>query len=274
MMNKKLSVIIVSFNSQDFIDKCIISVLKFLPDKSEVIVLDNASEDLTVDKLKQFTPKIKLIISDKNLGFSNGNNKAVKIAKGEYLFFLNPDTYLTEDIFTPLINFYQADENIGIIGPKLITPDGSIQATVKKFPSVWGAFKELILGIPKTYSQYIPKENKPIIVDCVYGAAFLISANLFRNCGGFDERYFLYYEDIDLCRKLKKLNKKIYYYPLIELTHLVGATKSNQNRLKLNWDSAKIYHGDFEAFILQIIFFFYRIKRKLHSVLAPKNSRT
>lgn len=264
-MPLKTSVIIVSYNSEDFIEKCLNSLLKNISDNCEVIVIDNNSTDQTVNKLKKFLPKITLIESNENLGFSKGNNLASKKAKGEYLFFLNPDTEMLEPVLNKLIDFSNSKEDIGIVAPKLVMPNGKSQESVRKLPTLWGAIKEYIFNIKHTFSQYAPKEEYPTQVETVYGAAFLIKRDLFNQIGGFDEKYFLYYEDIDLCNKIQKLGKKIYYYPKAAIKHLVGATYSEVDRFKLNYESLTKYHGRFTAFLLQIIFQLYRVMRHIRS---------
>jgi len=257
----RLSIIIVSYNSQDFIEKCLNSVLKNVP-AAEIIVLDNASKDKTAEKLKKFLPKITLVESEKNLGFSKGNNRAVKEARGEYLFFLNPDTELKKPI-NELIDFYEKKSDSGIVAPKLILENGETQPSVRKLPTVWGAFKEYILGVKNSYNQYIPEGGDPMEVEMVYGAAILIKRDLFEKLGGFDEKYFLYYEDAELCKRVRDLSKKIYYYPKISINHLVGAAQSQLDRNTLNNQSLLTYHGLLGAFCLQVIFFVHRIANKL-----------
>lgn len=266
-MIKKLSIIIVSYNCQEFIENCINSVLKNLPKNSEIIVLDNDSKDGTYLRLQNFSSKIKLIKSDQNLGFSKGNNKAAKLSSGEYLFFLNPDTEILGRDFKQLLEFYKKTPNVGIVAPKLMMENGEIQESVKHFPTIWGAVKELIFGIKNSYTQYVPKENYPIQVDSVYGAAMLIKSELFWEVGGFDEKFFLYYEDLDLCERLSQIGKTIYYFPGVKIRHLIGASKTKQNRYELNYESFIKYHGKFKAFIYQAIFIVPRIKRRFFSSL-------
>lgn len=263
-MGKIISVIIVSYNSEDFIKKCVGSVLKNLDQDGELIILDNNSTDKTVAILEKFLPKIKLIKSDQNLGFSKGNNKAAKEAAGDFLFFLNPDTEIKRPIFTELIDFYKSSVDAGVIGPKLVLPNGQVQESVKHLPTIWGAIKEFIFGVKYAYSQYVPKSNKLQEVEAVYGAAMLIKKDLFEKLKGFDEKFFLYYEDVDLCKRVREAGKKIYYYPGVETTHLVGATKSEKNRYELNYESFVKYHGVLEAFILQLIFIIPRLRRRLN----------
>lgn len=268
MPTPKLSVIIVAYNSENFIERCITSLRdheigpkQSSEDWMEIIILDNASQDGTVKMLKKFLPEIKLIESSENLGFSKGNNKAVKEAKGEYLFFLNPDTELERPVLKELIDFYENTPETGIVGPKLEMGSGKTQPSVRKLPTVIGAFKEYVLGIKNSYEQYVPFGNDPVEVESVYGAAMLIKKELFEKAGGFDEKFFLYYEDADLCKKVRELGKKIYYYPGVLIKHLVGVTKSEIDKYKLNLESAKKYHGQLGAFILQLIFLVPRLRR-------------
>jgi GT2 family glycosyltransferase len=254
-----ISIIIVSYNSESFISKCISSVLKNAPG-SEIIVIDNNSSDNTVKELEKFGSKIKLIKSSENLGFSKGNNKAAKEATKKYLFFLNPDTEMEKSVLEEMVQFYESTVDVGLIAPKLIQSDGKVQESVKRLPSVWGAFQEFILGVKNAYSQYAPASNKPIEVEMVYGAAMLIKKDLFESIQ-FDERYFMYYEDAELCKRVRESGKKIYYYPEVSIKHLVGASKSSQDKYKLNLESSKIYHGQFQAMLLNLIF-------RLHAVFS------
>lgn len=259
-----ISIIIVTYNSAGFIGKCINSLLNNEKSRYEIIVFDNSSADSTAEELKTFGSKINSILSDKNLGFAKANNLAAKSAKGEFLFFLNPDTEIKRPILEEMVDFYEKNQDVGLIAPKLILPNGNPQPSVKKLPSIAGAFKEYILGIKNAYSEYIPSEKFPVEIESAYGAALLIKSDLFKKLGGFDERYFLYYEDLDLSRKLKRVGKKIFYMPNASLMHTVGASKSDEDRQKLNMKSAIIYHGLINVLILRAIFFFSRLFKKLH----------
>ncbi|QQG43517.1 MAG: glycosyltransferase family 2 protein [Candidatus Daviesbacteria bacterium] len=257
----RVSIISVSFNNGSSIENFISSVQKNISPKDELIIVDNHSNDDTALKIKNFK-NVKLILSDKNLGFSKGNNLGVKSARGQYLFFLNPDTQMEKPILDELVSFYE-DKDAGLVGPKLIESSGTIQASVRNLPTIWEAFREYILGIKHKFGQYVPAVNHPIEVGAVYGAAMLVSKKLFEEIKGFDERYFLYYEDIDLCRKIKRAGKHVYYFPGVYIKHLVGGSKSSLDRALLNRKSLYIYHGFIEGSILNLIFLIARLRRKL-----------
>ncbi len=262
-MPVKISVVIVSYNSEDFIEKCVNSVLKNLPKDGEVIVVDNASTDGTLERVKGLESRVKVIEGKENLGFSKANNIGVKESRGQYLFFLNPDTELTEPIFEKLINFYESSPDCGLVGPKLIMADGKVQPSVSRLPSVWGAFKEYVLRIKNSYTEYAPESTSPLEIERLYGAALLIKRDLFEKIKGFNEKYFLYYEDADFCRKIKNIGKKIYYYPNVSINHLVGGTNSKTDKYSLNLESSKIYHGALGVLLLQLIFLIPRLRRHL-----------
>lgn len=258
----RVSVISVSFNNGDTIESFISSVQKNISAFDELIIVDNHSNDGTVDKIKKFK-NVRLVLSDKNLGFAQGNNLGVKKARGQYLFFLNPDTLMEKPILDELVDFYE-DQQAGIVGPKLIQEDGSIQASVRNLPTIWGALQEYLLGIKEKFSQYIPRVDHPIEVGAVYGAALLISKKLFEEIEGFDKRFFLYYEDIDLCRKIKRAEKKVYYFPAVSVKHKVGGSKTDLDRALLNKKSLYIYHGFLGGLALNLIFLIARLRHKLN----------
>lgn len=249
----------VTYNNQDSIEKCLRSLINNLPQNTEIIILDNSSQDDTIEKIRKFSAKVKLTESNTNLGFAKGINQASKLARGQYLFILNPDTEMKEPILQELTSFYESHPDAGVVAPKLIQPDGQVQASAKRLPSLWGAIKEYILGVKNAYSQYVPDGNDPTDVEMVYGAAILIKRVLFEKLGGFDEKFFLYYEDADLCKRARELGKKIYYYPGVSINHLVGGSKA-PNKYQLNLQSSIKYHGFIKAAILQFIF-------RLHALL-------
>ncbi len=233
-MQNKLSVITVSYNNADHITEFLDGLRKNILNNSEIRIVDSNSTDQTVYKIKKyldhnkkFAEIVTLIESPKNAGFAKGMNLAAKDAAGEYLFLLNPDTLIESDVFSPLIKYEQEHNDIGIIAPQLIMTNGEIQKTLKKEPTIKGLIKEYYLGQKHAYSEYFLEGNEPVEVESVYGAAMLIKTDLFRKLGGFNEKYFLYYEDADLCRKVRSLGKKVIYFPTTNLKHAVGGSKDN-----------------------------------------------
>jgi len=220
------SIIIVSFNTKELLNDCLQSIFDYLVGEFEVIVIDNASTDGSIEMLKQkFTGKVQVISSDKNFGFGGANNLAVKQAQGKYLFFLNSDTLITENIIPKLFDCLENNENIGVLAPMLLLPDGQDQQYAH------GRFPTIITSIKKDNNWYKPKDSW-LETEWVSGAALIISKELFERSGGFDDHYFMYFEDIDLCKTVHDLDFKIAVLPSISIVHLGGKSLQKFNQRK------------------------------------------
>lgn len=258
-MSVELSVITVTYNSQRFIDKFLVSLVLNLPPRSELIIVDSASEDGTVkiieDSIKKYERiPIVLIKSTSNIGFSKGNNIGAKHSRGKYLLILNPDTEVYRGSIARLLSFAQDGKDIGLVAPKLIQPGNLTQPSVRNLPTAWRAFKEFYIGIKNSYQPYTPASEAPITVESVVGAAMLIKRDYFLSLGGFNEKFFMYFEDLDLCRKILKSGKKIYYLPQAQIKHIVGGTQTYPKK-NLVWlkDSSKRYHGFLGSIVLELL---------------------
>ncbi|MBI2600846.1 glycosyltransferase family 2 protein [Candidatus Daviesbacteria bacterium] len=253
-----VSILTVTYNSEDCIDQYLISVSNALPKNGELIIVDSCSTDKTKEKLLLFKDKflksiqIKLIFKNENIGYGKGNNIAASCASGKYLFILNPDTTIRKDAIEKLIEYSQNNQNVGLVAPRIVQNDGILQPSVRNLPTIWNAIKEYYIGIKDSYAPYAPLGSEPVKVECVVGAAMLIKAMLFRQLNGFNEKFFMYYEDLDLCRRIRKKGMKIVYLPESEITHKVGGSIS---ALKEKWikESAKIYHGSYMWFFLSMV---------------------
>ncbi len=249
-----VSIIIVTFNNQETINNCLDSLLK-LRNKNEIIVVDNSSTDKTFERLNKYTKEIEIIALPQNLGFSKANNLGVKYSRGDYLLFLNPDTQvLSLDSLNLLRETLESNSELGLIGPKLVLESGQTQKTVRNLPSALNAFKEYILGSKGAYDFYLPESEGLAKVESVVGACMLITKKIFLKVGGFDERYFLYYEDLQLCKDLKDKGFSIGYLSTVSFKHSLGASGKNQPTNKLLTQSAKKYHGYASFYLIQFIF--------------------
>jgi len=255
MRSLDLSIIIVNWNTAEITLKCIKTINKFLDSKLnyEIIVVDNNSSDNSKEIL--IKEKIVLIKNPENSGFAKGNNIGVKQAKGEYFLFLNSDMELIDNTLMEMFKFHKAN-NSGITGPKFLNIDLSPQGSVFPPQTPLNAFKEFFLG-QKAYSKYVPNTLKPIQVWCISGGCVLISQELFKTIGGWNEKYFMYFEDLDLCRSVRKLHKSIYFYPKCKVIHRHGASgvklASNQNQWRRLIPSSIKYHGYIKHYIINSI---------------------
>ncbi len=248
-----ISVVIVTYNSQDTIKSCLDSVLRDDTSK-EVIVADNNSKDDTSKILMSYKDRIIFFQNNSNLGFSKANNMAAKEAKGEYLLFLNPDTrFLEEGTLDGLIKLLSENEHYGLIAPKLVLPNGDIQKTVRNLPTIWKAIEEFWLGKEGAFEFFQPQRGELVEVESVVGACILIKSEVFRMVGGFNEKYFLYFEDLELCKDIRKSGLKIGYVGDILVQHVVGVSGRKSNTEKLSLLSARIYFGTWKFAIIQLI---------------------
>jgi GT2 family glycosyltransferase len=253
----RISVVTVSYNSAQFITDYLDSLITNLTPLDEVIIVDSGSEDDTTEVIEKFSQKkknIKLIKSKENIGFGKGCNMGVSEALGEYILFLNPDTKVLEGGVDKLYQFISVHPEGGIVAPQLIQDGGVIQPSIRKLPTILGAIKEYYLGIKNSYEAYFLDGDSFYQVESVVGAAMMMKRELFIKIGGFDEKYFMYFEDLDLCRKTLKAGKNIYYLPAAKFFHKVGGTVTYKER-NLAWlkDAAKLYHGYFYYLILDLV---------------------
>lgn len=228
----QLSVIILNYNVRYFLEHCLKSVQKALQNiDAEIIVVDNNSPDDSCQMVKNLFPEVILIENKENLGFPKGNNIGVQQANGMYICILNPDTVVAEDTFEKLLEFAQQKSDLGIIGCKLIDGTGNFLPESKRgIPTPWVAFSKTfglyklfpsIKRFQKYYAQHLD-ENTTGQVDILVGAFMFLRKETYMQLGGFDERYFMYGEDIDLSYAALKLNLKNYYYASTTVIHYKG----------------------------------------------------
>jgi GT2 family glycosyltransferase len=228
----QLSVIILNYNVRYFLELCVLSVQSALEHiDGEIIVVDNNSQDDSVEMMKQCFPNVKLIENKDNSGFPKGNNTGVAIAQGEYICILNPDTVVAEDTFTKVLAFAERQKNLGIVGVKLIDGAGNFLPESKRgVPTPFVAFTKMVglyklfpkvKGLGKYYAQQL-SENETGKVDILVGAFMLMKRYLYQELGGFDENCFMYSDDIDLSYRMLLKGKSNYYYHETTVIHYKG----------------------------------------------------
>lgn len=196
----------------------------------EVIVADNASSDGSRKMLAEEFPDVRVVAHSTNLGFCAGNNRAVPATSGRYVLFLNSDTIVTEGAFDAMIDFADAHPEVGIVGPKLLNEDGSLQYSCRRFPNLGaGFFRNTPLGrlFPKnrfTQDYLMTDWDHASVrdVDWVSGAALMIRRDALEKTGGFDESFFMYCEDVDLCYRVHALGMRVVYFPEAVIYHIIG----------------------------------------------------
>jgi len=222
-----LSIIIVSWNVKDILKKCLQSIFdKTAGIDFEVIVVDNASKDGSAQMISQEFPQVNLIASNENLGFAKGNNLGLEYAQGNYVLFMNPDMELVENSFPKLLALMNNDDKIALATCQLIYPDGSRQNNIKNNPGLCDQILILLklhhLFQPKCLKHYLAKDfdyTKEQEVKQVMGAFTFSHGQIIRQIGGWDNDYFLWWEDLDLCKKIQDLGYKIVYTPKTKVVH-------------------------------------------------------
>lgn len=249
----KLSIIIVNYNVEHFLEQCLHSVFKALLNiASEVIVVDNSSVDGSVSMVQKKFPQVKLILNEKNAGFSAANNQGIKESKGEYALLLNPDTVVQEDTFEKTIKFMDAHTEAGGLGVMMLDGKGNFLPESKRglptpsvaFYKVFG-FSALFPG-SETFGKYhlgFLDKNKTHEVDVLAGAFMLIRKSVLDKIGLLDETFFMYGEDIDLSYRITLAGYKNYYFPETRIIHYKGEStkKSSVNYVLVFYNAMAIF---------------------------------
>lgn len=220
----RVSIIILTYNSSRFIDSLLKS-LKVFGKEAEIIVVDNDSTDDTIEKIKN-SKELKIIETGKNLGFAAGINYGAKKANGEFLLFINPDAKFEKGKLEDMISIFENNEKVGIVGGKMIGNSGNVEMSAGKFFSFAPSIL-IALGLDEAFGvRFSP--NKTSKVDFVSGGFMMVKSKIFKDLSGFDEKFFMYIEDMELCFRTKKAGFDTYFNPNVEIMHL-GQGSSNRS---------------------------------------------
>jgi hypothetical protein len=226
-----LSIIIINYNTCAFLKRCLQSIKDAdLQLDYELIIVDNNSQDQSRKFLSEMNlgkQPGRIILNNQNLGFARANNQAIKLAQGEYIFICNPDIVILKGALEKLVSYLASHPEIGLLGPQLLNTDQTIQYSCCRFPRWFTPFlRRTFLGaLPfgrKKLANYLMLDydhQKTKEVDWLIGAALLFRKDFFEKINGFDERYFLYFEDVDLARQVWQKGKKVVYLPAAKLIH-------------------------------------------------------
>lgn len=223
----KLSIILVSWNTRQLLADCLDSVYAYPPSEPfEVLVVDNASSDGSAAMVKERFPQARLMESEKNVGFAQGNNLAVPLCSGEYVLLLNPDTVVKPQALDALVQFMDAHSEAGAAGSRLLNPDETLQPSCHPAPTLarelWRLFHLDRIRPFGAYHMHHWDMNQPREVDVIQGASFIVRKAILDKIGFLDGRYFMYSEEVDLCYRLQKAGWKLYYVPASRVIHYGG----------------------------------------------------
>jgi GT2 family glycosyltransferase/glycosyltransferase involved in cell wall biosynthesis len=249
-----VDIVIVNHNSTDFAVNAIESIKSSARDVvPNIVVADNASIDHP-ERLADRFPDIRLLLNRENLGYSKAINMALAGCRSPYVVVINPDTIVSSGFFSDVLKTFESDRNVGVAGPKILDPDGSIQGSARKFPTAWSYAFGRTSPLTKLYPNnsitrrefmcFDHNGDTPIPVDWVSGACMVIRRKAFEEVRGFDERFFLYWEDTDFCERIRNAGWEVVYDPKAEIKHIVGMS-SRTKPLESIWH---FHHSCYKLF--------------------------
>ncbi len=261
-----LSIILVSWNVADLLATCLDTIFAGLGDlRTEVIVVDSASTDNTSVMLRERFPQVKLLLQTENIGFTRGNNLALKQARGRNLLLLNPDTEIIGDALPRMVAYLDAHPNVGIVGPYTRNSNGSYQSSRRRFPTLATAFFEStwLQGFaPKSMLDRFYVNDAPpdqtLDVDWVQGSALMARREVYEQIGGLDEGYVMFSEELDWCKRAKLAGWRVVFFADAQIIHHGGkSTEQIVARRHIWFQQSKLryfrkYHGMISAQILRI----------------------
>lgn len=223
-----LSIIIVSWNVREKLKDNLRALYESQNAEFEVFVVDNNSYDDTAAMVRENYPEVKLITNQNNYGFARANNQAIKLARGRYILLLNPDMRLFDDTLSRVVSWADRHEQAWVIGCRLIDESARIVKQARRFPALLDQLA-IILKIPhlfpKVLNKYLMNDfdySKSASVDSIRGGFFMIRKEAIKKVGLLDERYFLWFEEVDYCRRVKRAGGQIWYMPTAECIDLIG----------------------------------------------------
>lgn len=261
-----LSIIIVSWNVADLLRDCLTSIYANQRDLNlEVIVVDSASSDDTVEMIRQHFPQVDLHAENENVGFTRGNNIGLESASGRHILLLNPDTVILDDALTQMVAYLDANSRVGIVGPHTLNTDRSTQSTRRRFPTVALGFFESTWLQPYAPQNMLNRfyatdiaDDATAEVDWVQGSALMLRREVYDNIGGLDMGFVMFSEELDFCRRAKDGGWRVVYLGSAQVIHHGGkSTEQVAARKHIHFQESKLryfhkHHGSFSAFILRI----------------------
>ncbi len=267
-----LSIIILSWNVRDLLRQCLESVASgrplsadHPPPTTEIIVVDNASSEGSVEMVRAEFPAVRLIANQANRGYTGGNNDGIAAAAGRYVMILNPDTRVLNDALAAMVAYADAHPDVGVVGPQLLNPDGSVQSSRRRFPTLMtGLFESTWLqlisprDVLRRYYALDQPDDAIQEVDWLFGACFLVRREVIQQVGALDEGFFMYSEEMDWCRRIRQAGWKVVYLPEAQVIHYGGKSSDQVAAQRhIYFQTSKVryfrkHHGALTAGVLRV----------------------
>jgi hypothetical protein len=264
-----ISVVIVSFNTREVLRECLQSIERESDGLClEVLIVDNNSRDGSIEMIEEEFPSVRLIKSEVNLGFGAANNRAFEVARGRYIVLLNSDAFLREDALRNAVQHMDQEPRVGLGGGRLVGRDFSLQPSARMFPSIFTdvfVFTGFAAKYPKSrlfghFDRTWADPMVPAEVDWVPGAFSIIRAEVLEQVGFFDPDFFLYSEEVDLCRRIKAAGYQVWYWPDIVVIHVGGESSRQIKSLEMSSSGAQLIRWRMRSTLLYY--------RKHHGIFA------
>ena len=288
----KISIIIVNYKVADLVEQCIASIYEHTKGvEFEVFMVDNASGDGVVERISSKFPEVTIIANNQNLGFATACNQGIEMAHGEYILLLNPDTELRDDAISKIVSKMDQDQQIGIAGVHLLNPDGSHQSSgVRRFPRPLDQLLLMLkvphmgpigrIGLMRPINRYLMSDfdyTHDADVDQVMGAFFCIRHEVIKKIGFLDRGYFLWFEEVDFCKRAKNAGWCIRYFHDIEVIHHRGTSfKLVETFIKQTWMRRSLrrymrkHHGRLVWLIFLILDPVFILLAAIAQIIKPK----
>lgn len=296
MKGLDLSILIVTYNSSGLIGALLDRLAQEIEGLSaEVIIVDNASQDNTAALVSQQYPWVRLIASKKNLGFAAGNNLASRMAGGRHLLLLNPDAIPDAGALRLAVSMLDQHADVGLAGGQLRGADGQHQPSARMFPTLRDEFftlSGLAARFPRNaffarLDRRWADAEQDALVDWIPGAFVFIPARVFASLGGFDERFFMYYEEVDLCQRIQQAGLKTYYWPTLKAMHIGGESAKTVKSARISKSGSQLeswrmrsgllyyrkHHGAVGAAGMHLLEWSWHKLRQLKATLTCKNEK-
>jgi len=268
-----LSICIVSFRARDLLRECLLSIYETVDSLSfEIIIVDNHSEDGTLEMLKNEFHNVRLLVNDHNTGYTRPNNQAIRESRGRYIVLLNPDTLVKPNAIAELFGFLETHPQVGIVGPKVLNRDGTLQKQCRRSEArPWDSFcyfsgLSRLFPHDRRFAGYLMTyldENSTHEAEAVSGSCMMIRRQVIEQIGYQDENFFAYQEDTDYCRRARLAGWKVFYDPSAQIVHYGGEGGSNVQPFRsiIEWHRSyylyyrKHFAGDY-LFVFNAIYYF------------------
>jgi GT2 family glycosyltransferase len=258
-----VSIIIINYKTFRLTTQCVNTILKFTKGVSyEIIIVENGTDEFTIENTSHWGAAVKLIVSKKNLGFAKGNNLGIVEAIGKYILLVNSDTLLQSDAVSLLYNYLEKSQEVGVVSPRIIYPDGEHQSVAQRFPSVKYKLIELLRMQKFLAPQKAGKlllgsffdHRQTIDVDWVWGTFFMFRNDILNQLPNkkLDDTYFMYCEDMQWCMDIKKLGYRIHFCADAEIIHLMGASNGKKDTL-MQQNGSMFMQRNYKSWEIKII---------------------